>query len=128
MGFLDTYEYRVSSIIQDADTFFKNDEEYSYLSLDFASLHLMITNKYAIDTLFLQSIRISVTIGNLGVLTKITAVNAFNANLTYRYSWIPHNAGFGFLDLAPCQYFIPIGSVTTFRSALCLICPPGYLV
>ena len=61
----------------------------------------MITNKYAIDTLFLQSIRISVTIGNLGVLTKTTAVNAFNANLTYRYSWIPHNAGFGFLDLAP---------------------------
>jgi hypothetical protein len=26
------------------------------------------------------------------------------------------------------RYFIPIGSGTTFSSALCLICPPGYLV
>ena len=53
--------------------------QHSYLSLDFA----FNDNQYAIDTLFLQSIRISVTIGNLGVLTKTTATNAFNANLEY---------------------------------------------
>jgi hypothetical protein len=44
------------------------------------------------------------------------------------YGWIPHNAGFGFLDLAPSILHSNIGSGTTFPSALCLICPPGYLV
>jgi hypothetical protein len=45
------------------------------------------------------------------------------------YSWISHKGSFDFLDLAP-SYFIPIGSETTFPSALCVISihRPGYLI
>jgi hypothetical protein len=43
------------------------------------------------------------------------------------YRWISHNAGFGFLDLAPSILHSTIGYEITFPSALCLICPPGYL-
>lgn len=54
-----------------------DDQDHAYLSLDFA----FNDDQYALDTLFLQSVRISVVIGNLGALTKTTASNAFSQSL-----------------------------------------------
>jgi len=51
----------------------------SFLSLDFA----FNDDQYALDTLFLQSCRISVVIGNLGVLVKSSTTNAFTDALVY---------------------------------------------
>ncbi len=54
-----------------------DDENHAYLTLDFA----FNDDQYALDTLFLQSCRISVVIGNLSALTKTTSSNAFSQSL-----------------------------------------------
>jgi len=51
----------------------------TFLSLDFA----FNDDQYALDTLFLQSCRISVVIGNLGVLVKAAADSAYTDALVY---------------------------------------------
>lgn len=51
----------------------------SYLSLDFA----FNSDQYSLDTLFLQSVRISVTIGNLGSLVRAASGHAFKDDLQY---------------------------------------------